>query len=66
MDLRNHAQSEWSEHNTLYDHEADLENFLSKNQVKKCVLIGHSLGGRIAMFFALRKVRASVTISHVS
>lgn len=64
MDLRNHGQSEWSEHNTLHDYEADLEHFLSENQMNKCILIGHSLGGKIAMFFALRKVRENIIISY--
>ena len=61
IDLRNHGQSGWSEHNTLNDHVADIENFLLENHIKKCILVGHSLGGKIAMFFTLRKVCINIT-----
>lgn len=55
IDLRNHGQSEWSENNSIYDYASDLENFLKQNGISKCILVGHSLGAKIAMFYALKK-----------
>jgi esterase len=52
-DLRNHGQSP---HSPVFDFpslENDLLELIEDSGLKKIVLIGHSLGGKTAMFFAL-------------
>ncbi len=53
-DLRNHGQSP---HSKVFDFpslENDLNEFAEENGLEKILLIGHSLGGKTAMFFTLR------------
>jgi len=52
-DLRNHGQSPQSDSFELNDLVSDLYNLISENGSKSPILLGHSLGGRIAMRFAL-------------
>ena len=54
IDLRGHGESDRdSEGRYDYDfHVADLENALAALGIERLVLVGHSLGGRIAMRFA--------------
>ena len=52
-DLRNHGQSP---HSPVFDFpslEDDLLEFIETHELEKPVIIGHSLGGKTAMFFAL-------------
>jgi pimeloyl-ACP methyl ester carboxylesterase len=54
-DLRNHGQSP---HSPVFDFpslEDDLLGFIEKHDLVKPVIIGHSLGGKTAMFFALHQ-----------
>lgn len=54
LDLRNHGESEHSNIHT-YPHLAfDVKTFFSENNVNKAVVLGHSMGGRCAMLFALK------------
>lgn len=51
-DLRNHGRSPHSE---KFDYESmaqDLSDFISKNGLSKASIIGHSLGGKVSMYFA--------------
>ena len=54
FDLRGHGDSDRDpEHRYDYDyHVADLESALDELGIERLVLVGHSLGGRIAMRFA--------------
>lgn len=52
-DLRNHGQSP---HNSAFDLEdlsGDLNDLIKKHNCKNPIILGHSLGGRIAMKYAL-------------
>ena len=56
LDHRGHGKSGWDPEGR-YDHETlslDVEAVLDRLEIKRAVLIGHSLGGRIAMRFARR------------
>lgn len=52
-DLRNHGQSPHSE---IFDYDAmveDLDEFIDRHSLKTPVLIGHSMGGKVAMKYTL-------------
>ena len=53
LDLRNHGQSP---HDDVFDYPSmaeDILEFIDSNHVKDPVLIGHSMGGKVAMNFAV-------------
>lgn len=53
VDLRNHGQSP---HSNDFDYKsmvADLEEFVDEHQIQNPVVLGHSMGGKAAMNFAL-------------
>jgi esterase len=53
IDLRNHGRSP---HSDVFDYPSmvkDLEVFLQTNDLEKAHLIGHSMGGKLAMHFAM-------------
>lgn len=53
LDLRNHGQSP---HDEGFDYQvmvADLLEFLNEHQLKDPIILGHSMGGKVAMNFAL-------------
>lgn len=53
VDLRNHGQSP---HSDAFDYSSmtgDLEEFISTHKISNPVIIGHSMGGKTAMNFAL-------------
>jgi pimeloyl-ACP methyl ester carboxylesterase len=56
LDLRGHGDSDWDpERRYDYDsHVADLEAATAALGIERMVLVGHSFGGRVAMFFAGR------------
>jgi len=54
LDLRNHGNSPHSPSMTLPDMVNDVVRFLQDHKIPKCVLLGHSLGGRVAMLLALQ------------
>ena len=52
VDLRNHGKSP---HDALIDYlsmAADLDAFIGKHQLRNPILLGHSMGGKVAMQFA--------------
>jgi pimeloyl-ACP methyl ester carboxylesterase len=53
-DLRGYGNSQTSIDFAMIDHLADLEALLDRLQVKKCLVLGWSLGGILAMELALR------------
>ena len=51
-DLRNHGQSPHTLTHTYEDMTDDLELFLNINKIDKVSLLGHSMGGKVAMMFS--------------
>ena len=54
VDLRNHGQSP---HSDRFDYSAmadDLKEFVEHHGLDRPVVLGHSMGGKVAMFFAVR------------
>lgn len=54
VDLRNHGRSEWGDNMTLSAMAADVVAMLDRLDVQSLVLVGHSLGGKVAMQVALQ------------
>jgi len=52
VDLRNHGQSPHSEVMTYPAMADDLGELLERQKISECYVIGHSLGGKVAMQFA--------------
>lgn len=53
VDQRNHGQSP---HDEIFNYEImadDLKDFLEQHQIKKPIILGHSMGGKVAMQFAV-------------
>ncbi|KAF3884951.1 MULTISPECIES: alpha/beta fold hydrolase [Nostocales] len=53
-DLRGYGRSRYTQNFVMHDHLLDLENLLDRYQIKKCLILGWSLGGILAMELALR------------
>ena len=53
IDLRNHGHSPFSDSHTFNDMRNDLEEFFEKHNIEKATLLGHSMGGKVAMWFAV-------------
>lgn len=54
IDSRNHGRSEHS-HDFSYDAMADdLAELMADEKLSECSIIGHSMGGKTAMFFAMK------------
>jgi esterase len=51
-DLRNHGNSPHTERHTYALMKLDMLEFLDRHDIEKAILIGHSMGGKVAMFFA--------------
>jgi len=52
VDLRNHGNSGFAPSHTYEDMKDDLASFFNKHQIGKATLLGHSMGGKTAMWFA--------------
>lgn len=53
VDLRNHGDSCWTPTMTIPEMADDLAAFLDRVRITEAVVVGHSLGGKAAMWFAL-------------
>ncbi|MEA5570376.1 alpha/beta hydrolase [Calothrix sp. UHCC 0171] len=53
-DLRGYGKSRFHGNFNMHDHLADLENLLEQYQIQKCLVLGWSLGGILAMELALQ------------
>jgi esterase len=51
-DLRNHGKSPHTTTHTFQDMVDDLYLFFSDHHIKKAIVLGHSMGGKLAMMFA--------------
>jgi esterase len=52
LDLRNHGNSPHTERHTYALMKLDLLEFLDRYDIEKSVIVGHSMGGKVAMAFA--------------
>ena len=54
LDQRGHGESQWSKQGayTIYNHFRDLAGFIEALKLNHLILIGHSMGGRNALFYA--------------
>ena len=53
-DLRNHGQSPHDDEMDFKSMTEDISELLKKLSVKECILMGHSMGGKLAMHFAMK------------
>ena len=51
-DLRNHGQSPHTSTHTYQDMAGDLYQFFKDHSINKATILGHSMGGKLAMMFA--------------
>lgn len=54
VDLRNHGESPWTPTMGFTEMADDLTAFITDHDLTDAVVVGHSLGGKTAMLFALR------------
>lgn len=54
IDLRNHGRSFHNEDSSLKAMTQDIVNYMDANHIEKAHLLGHSLGGRIVIDFAMQ------------
>ncbi len=52
IDQRNHGRSPFAPSHTFDDMSSDLAEFFEKHQIEHATLLGHSMGGKAAMWFA--------------
>jgi esterase len=52
IDQRNHGRSPFADKHTFDAMRDDLATFFSQHQIKKATILGHSMGGKTAMWFA--------------
>ena len=55
VDLRNHGQSPHSDEMTFFSMAEDVVEFCRHHDIASSILIGHSMGGRVAMTVALTR-----------
>lgn len=56
LDLRNHGQSAHTFEGMSYEQMAnDVSSFLEENNIHKACIVGHSMGGKVAMQLALQE-----------
>lgn len=53
-DQRNHGRSPHANTNTYDDMVQDLHEFILEKKLKNIILMGHSMGGKVAMMFAIK------------
>jgi esterase len=53
VDLRNHGESEWSDTMSYHDMALDVLQFLDAQQLQQVVIVGHSMGGKVAQALSL-------------
>lgn len=56
VDARNHGESPHSPNHRYEDLAEDVREFYRQHNIDKAIVIGHSMGGRTMMTFALKYV----------
>ncbi len=54
VDLRNHGSSPWTETMSYVEMAEDMVEFLDQRGLDKATIVGHSMGGKVAMTMALK------------
>ena len=54
IDLPNHGSSIWTSEISYEDFSSHLSNFIIEQGLSDPIILGHSLGGKVAMFIALQ------------
>jgi esterase len=54
LDLRNHGKSPHTESHTLQLMVDDVNDFMFQHHIHEATILGHSMGGKVAMLFALQ------------
>ncbi len=52
IDQRNHGRSPFASTHTFDDMRDDLAEFFEQHKIEKATVLGHSMGGKVAMWFA--------------
>lgn len=52
LDMRNHGRSPWSEEHNYHAMALDVVEYLGEYNLQQPILLGHSMGGKVAMEFA--------------
>ncbi|KAF8767962.1 Protein ABHD11 like protein [Argiope bruennichi] len=55
IDARNHGESPWTDEYSIDAMTNDLEEFLLQHKINKIILVGHSIGGKVAIQYTFRK-----------
>jgi pimeloyl-ACP methyl ester carboxylesterase len=55
LDLRNHARSPWADRMSFEEMAGDVAAFIERHALSRPAVIGHSLGGKVAMRLALTR-----------
>lgn len=68
LDLRNHGLSP---HSDVWNYDVmadDLKEFIDEHQLKDPIILGHSMGGKVVMFFELKykNVAAKIIVADIS
>uniref|UniRef100_A0A8C9GIG0 sn-1-specific diacylglycerol lipase ABHD11 n=1 Tax=Piliocolobus tephrosceles TaxID=591936 RepID=A0A8C9GIG0_9PRIM len=62
IDLRNHGKSKHTNSMKYDNMENDILNVLKELHIKKCCIVGFSLGGKVSMYLALKN---NIIVSHL-
>ncbi|VWU50993.1 alpha/beta hydrolase, putative [Hepatocystis sp. ex Piliocolobus tephrosceles] len=62
LDLRNHGSSKHTNSMKYDNMEDDILNVLNELKIKKCCIVGFSLGGKVSMYLALKN---NTIVSHL-
>ena len=55
LDLRNHGRSPWADTMSFEEMAGDVAAFIERQELSAAAVIGHSLGGKVAMRLALTR-----------
>jgi esterase len=55
LDLRNHGRSPHTDSMSFPDMAGDIDEFMNTHRLQTCAILGHSLGGKVAMQAALTR-----------
>ncbi len=62
VDQRNHGKSPHSEEHTYQAMQNDLLEFMDEHNIEQAILIGHSMGGKTAMKFAMEQADRLISL----